>query len=297
MRINSTLIRTAVLGGLIGLMSCQAISAPADLNVKSISVPAYSLITDALIAATPTVKGQRNDAVMQLVCDLARGTKSQQQVNDVLKQNNVDVENIPATGNALSLLVNKNAAMQSTACTAFIATSLFTPVNNSALFDTVKEGKDQDHDKSKAKDQVKVTLNPEKFAQEMRLRLAISQATAQMYAVIASNLSKDGNLSWADQQNDVVRIVARYAPQYLQSVKNIYLADQATYTPVSITGNSYDVIDSNGHQLMQNAQGPVLLYRGVEWLGNGKILGKEYFVDVRVIDSGSPAVTKTKKKR
>lgn len=287
MRIHSTLIRTA-LGGLIGLMSCQAISAPADLNVKSISVPAYSLITDALIAATPTVKGQRNDAVMQLVCDLARGTKSQQQVNDVLKQNNVDVENIPATGNGLSLLVNKNAAMQSTACAAFIATSLFSPVNNSVLFDVVKDEKDKNKDKA--------TLNPEKFAQEMRLRISISQATAQMYAVIASNLSKDNNLTWADQQNDVVRIVAAYAPQYLQSVKNIYSSSQGSYTPVSIDAKSYDVLDSSGHELMQNAQGPILTYRGIAWLGNGKILGNEYFVNVRVIGGPAPA-REGKKKR
>lgn len=288
MRINSTLIRTA-LGGLIGLVCCQAISAPADLNVKSISVPAYSLITDALIAATPTVNGQRNDAVMQLVCDLARGIKSQQQVEDLLKQNNVDVENIPATGNALSLLVNKNAAMQSTACTAFIATSLFSPVNNKVMFDFVADEKD--------KTKQKTTFNPEKFAQEMRLRMSISQATAQMYAVIASNLSKDSNLSWADQQNDVVRIVASYAPQYLQSLKNIYMANQATYTAVSIDAKSYDVIDSTGHELIQSPMGPVLTYRGVEWLGNGNILGKPYFVDVRVMGSPVQTSVKAKKKR
>lgn len=286
MRINSTLVRT-VLGGLIGLVCCQAISAPADLNVKSISVPAYSLITDALIAATPTVKGQRNDAVMQLVCDLARGTKNQQQVNDVLKQNNVEVENIPASGSALSLLVNKDAAMQSTACAAYIATSLFSPVNNDVLFDVVKDGKDKNKETA--------TLNSEKFAQEMRLRMSISQATAQMYAVIAANLSKDNNLSWADQQNDVVRIVASYAPQYLQSLRNIYTASQAIYKPVSIDAKSYDVIDSSGHELMQNPQGPLLTYRGVVWLGNGKILGKEYFVDVRVM--GTPAPVKMAKKK
>jgi len=287
MRISSTFIRTA-LGGLIGLISCQAISAPADPNVKSISVPAYSLITDALIAATPTVKGQRNDAVMQLVCDLARGTKNQQQVNDVLKQNNVEVENIPASGSALSLLVNKNVAMQSTACAAFIATSLFTPVNNSVLFDVVKDGQD--------KNKEKITLNPEKFAQEMRLRMAISQATAQMYAVIAGNLSKGNNLSWADQQNSVLRIVASYAPQYLQSVRDIYLSGQQVFTPVSIYAKSYDVTDSVGHELSQTPQGPVLTYRGVEWLGNGKILGKEYFVDVRVMSDPAQAV-KVKKRR
>lgn len=288
MRINSTLIRTA-LGIFIGLICCQAISAPADLNVKSISVPAYSLITDALIAATPTLKGQRNEAVMQLVCDLARGTKSQQQVNDVLKQHNVEVENIPTTGNGLSLLVNKNAAMQSTACTAFIATSLFSPVNNKVMFDFVAEEKD--------KTKQKATLNPEKFAQEMRLRMSISQATAQMYAVIASNLSKDSNLSWADQQNDVVRIVASYAPQYLQSLKNIYMANQATYTAVSIDAKSYDVIDSTGHELIQSPMGPVLTYRGVEWLGNGNILGKRYFVDVQVMSSPVQTSVKAKKKR
>ncbi|HBE9079628.1 hypothetical protein [Serratia fonticola] len=277
MKMYHKLLKTAV-GGLIGLASCQVLSAPADLSVKSISVPAYNLISDTLIEITPQVKGKRNEFMMQLVCDLARGGRNQQEVNQILKQNNIDAKAIPLQGNALSLLVNNDKEQQQTACASFVATSIFFPANNSVFFDKKNDEKNSEP----------ARLNQEAFAREMKVRMSIAQATAQFYAVIANNLKKDKNMSWADYQQDVASITESYAAEYLNSIKKIYNANQATYTPVAITIDGLDVIDSRGLELVQTPNISVLKSRGVDWLGNGKILGKEYFVEIRVIDSKSP---------
>lgn len=274
------LLKTA-LGGLICLASCQALSAPADLSVKSISVPAYNLISDTLIAMTPQVKGKRNEFMMQLVCDLARGGKSQQEVNQILKLNNLDAKSIPVQGNALSLLVNNDREQQQTACASFIATSIFFPTSNSVFFD--KNSAEKSTEPAK--------FNQDAFAREMKVRMSIAQATAQFYAVIANNLRKDKNMSWSDYQQDVASITESYAPEYLNSIRSIFNANQATYIPVAITLDGLDVIDSRGLELVQTPNISVLKSRGVDWLGNGKILGKEYFVEIRVIDSNGPAKT------
>ncbi|WP_413498771.1 hypothetical protein [Buttiauxella gaviniae] len=267
----------AVIGGLIWLSSHQVFSAPADLRVKTISVPVYNLITETLIDITPRIKGERNEFMMQLVCDLARDSKSQEAVNAILTENNLNPESIPAKGSSLSLLVNNDKPQQQAACASFIATSLFFPVDNSVLFETKKDEKGKDV----------TTLDSAGFAREMKVRMSIAQATAQFYAVIANNLKKEKNMTWVDYQKDVASITADYAPEYLRSIKRIFAANQATYIPRDITVGGYDVQDSNGRRLIQNSMESLLVSRGVDWLGNGKIMGKEYFVDIQVIDSAA----------
>ncbi|HGM5493351.1 TPA: hypothetical protein ACKP1B_005071 [Serratia fonticola] len=275
MKMKCKLLKTAV-GGLLCLVTFQAFPAPADLSVKSISVPAYNLISDTLIAMTPQVKGKRNDFMMQLVCDLARGSRTQQEVAQVLTQNNIDAKTIPTQGHALSLLMNNDREQQQTACASFIATSLFYPTENSDFFVNRKEGGSSEP----------ATFDHDVFAREMKVRMSIAQATAQFYAVIANNLKKDKNMSWSDYQQDVASITEIYAPEYLKSIKTIFNATEATYTPLNITLNSLNVMDSRGLELVQATNFMLFKSRGVDWLGNGKILGKEYFVEIRVIDDG-----------
>lgn len=275
MKMKCKFLKTVV-GGLLYLVTFQAFSAMAELSVKSISVPAYNLISDTLIAMTPQVKGKRNDFMMQLVCDLARGSRTQQEVAQVLAQNNIDAKTIPTQGHAMSLLVKNDQEQQQTACASFIATSLFYPTDNSGFFINKKE----------AKSSSPAVFDQDAFAREMKVRMSIAQATAQFYAVIANNLKKEKNMSWSDYQQDVASITENYAPEYLKSIKTIFNATQATYSPVNITLNGLDVMDSRGLELVQAPNFVLFKSRGVDWLGNGKILGKEYFVEIRVIDDG-----------
>lgn len=272
-----TVIKTAI-GGLLFLTSCQIFSAASDLNVKSINVPSYNLIVDALNNMN-AANGKRNDFVMQQVCDLARGDKSQQDVLTVLSKNNIDPSTIPAQGELSSLMVNGDKAAQAYTCATYIATTLSKPGNNAALYDQVK-GKSG---------KVETRLNSAKFASEMRIKMSMAQANAQLYAVIAGNLPTDSNLTWNDYQRSVARTVYNYAPEYLRLMRVLYTSDTAKYSPGTITKSTLSAADNQGRELQITPNGQVLISRGVVWLGNGKILGKEYFSPVTIIATAKPA--------
>lgn len=125
----------------------------------------------------------------------------------------------------LSILINGHKSSQQRACTAYIASSLFIPDDNSILFGKPK---------------------------------VVDQDVKEM-----------------------------------MTIKN-WCRKQAVYTPVSITAVRLDVTDSAGRELTSTPTGLTLKFRDVYWLGNGKIMGKEYFVDIKVIDT--PISAKTDKR-
>ncbi|MCD1125894.1 hypothetical protein LPW36_07730 [Jinshanibacter sp. LJY008] len=275
-------LQKAAVGGLLLLISQQAFCSVADLRVKYIDVPAYNLISDTLVGMSTPGSGKRNDFVLQLICDLARGDKNQQEVNAVLQQNHIEVQSIPAKGSMSSLLINGDIADQASTCAAYVATSLFSTSDNSALFDKVKTESGK----------VELTLNPQRFAKEMKVRMSLAQATANLYAVIAANLPNNNELSFSDYQQSVASTVYNYAPEYLKLVQKLYANDKATYTPVTITSSATSIFDSESRELEITAQSIKFKSKGVVWLGEGKIFGKEYFIPVKVIDS--PAINKPK---
>lgn len=285
MKLNRNLIQ-ASLGGLLLLVSHQGISAATRLNVKYINVPAFNLITDTLAGMSSSVDGKRNDDVMQLICDLARGEKTQQEVNTILEQSHVDIETIPEKGSISSLLINHDQPGRAATCAAYIASSLFYATDNALLFDKTKN-------KSGADEPV---LNQKHFNADAKLKMSLAQATANFYAVIAGNLKSDINTPFKDYQNDVISIVYDYAPEYLRLVQEIYSTNHATYTPLVVNTSVMDVVDNFGRELHLSPQGVVMKSRGVTWLGEGKILGKEYFLTMKVINSATKSKVKTRGK-
>lgn len=279
------IIKKTAFGGLLFLISHNVLSAVSDIKVKHIDVPAYNLISDTLIGMSAPVNGKRNDFVMQLICDLARGDKTQSEVNAALEKNNVGISSIPESNSISSLLINGKKADQSTTCAAYIATSLLMPVDNTALFDKKKN-------KGGTEDDV---LNATRFSEEMKVNMSVAQATANLYAVIASNIDRNSNQSFSDYQENIAETVYNYAPEYLHLVQTLYANDRATYTPLALTKSTLVIEDNMSRQLKVTSQGFVLKSRGVIWLGDGKILGKELFVPLNIINT--PVERKSNKAR
>ncbi|MFB0713419.1 hypothetical protein ACEU59_19980 [Buttiauxella noackiae] len=265
-------MKTAI-GGLLFLISQTVFSTVRDIKVKHIEVPAYNLISDTLVGMSAPTNGKRNDFVMQLICDLARGDKTQEEVNATLVRNNVDIESIPQSKSISSLLINGKKADQAATCAAYIATSLLVPTDNTALFDKKKsnDGKEE------------VVLNAARFAEEMKVKMSVAQATANLYAIIASNLDGNSNQSFTDYQENIAKTVYNYAPEYLHLVQTLYINDRAAYTPRALTKSTLVVEDNLSRELQVDPQGFVLKSRGVIWLGEAKILGKEFFVPLNII--------------
>jgi hypothetical protein len=283
-----TKISTALL---IFLGSYSPFSPAQDISVKTVTLPAWNIITSTLLKMTPLVNGKRDNTVMAQICGLARGQKSQQEVNDFLVSNKIKVASLSTEGGTLSLLVNGNKVQQQSACTAYLASSLFTPVDTTVYMRD--EVKTEDKSKASKKDSTATksegshkVFDQAQFVQDMRVQIALAQATAQMYAVIASNLAEDKGLSWGEYQSKIQQLVSDYAAIYLQSEVSFYtnLAQQPITIQALNTGG-YRVADNVGHELIRN--GSSLLFRSldVDWLGAGKIFGQNSVVRVTIIDS------------
>ncbi|MER1491077.1 hypothetical protein [Enterobacter cloacae] len=287
-------IKTAT-GGLLLLIAQQAFAAPQDLPVKTISVPAYNMITDTLQAIDPTKDGKLTDFAMQQICALARGDRTQKDVNSILKEKGIDADKLPKTGNTVSLLVNGDKEQQQMVCAVYLANSVFRPVDNSVYFSKKNVSKEEKTEsgwsfwKSDKKKEIKsqdqqVVFNRSLFVKDAQIKMAIVQATAQMYAVIAENIQNDKGKYWADYQQHIASIVYNYAPEYLRKISVFYKnrAEKAL-TPLNVSLNSYTVANNVGDVLTQQAGNVNFTAKGVLWFGNGKILGKDYFSNVIAI--------------
>ena len=292
-----SLIKTAI-GGLLFFTSFHALAGAENLPVKSVSMPVANIITDALTGMTPLVDGKRSEFLMQQVCGLARGELSEDQINQTLAANNINREQL--ANSPLVLLVNHDLLAQQMTCAAYLATSLLQPVDVKAYFSQkpaeakVNSAKDgafwhswfNELEKTDKPGDMSLTFDSTRFGADMRIRLAMAKATAQLYAVVAANLSATAPLSWGEYQQRVAEIMADYAGEYLKSVKSFYLTGSKVPVVVEqIHGNDYRLKQGTGDRLEQ-LEGQTLLYsQGVKWLGEGMIFGRMESVPVILIDA------------
>lgn len=250
------------------LLAVSAAASGEGLVTNVIGYPLVTLVNDTLTQMVPKVKGQRNNFVMQLVCDMARGDKTQQDVLAQLNQNGVNGADIPQTGHPLSLLVNGNRPLQQQACLAYIATTLLYPPDNAFLLEHRENGGPP-------------AINTAQASREFAIRLAIAEATAQLYAVIASNIPAEKGLSFTSYRRQIEAITLQYAPVYLQSIKIAFNKHPDAQVKIGrLEGLNYAVTDSDGREISWNDG--IFSYRkqGIDWLANGNILGQPYRVEV-----------------
>ena len=289
--------KTAV-GGLFLLATASSLAAPHNLPVHSVSVPAVNIITDTLFNLSPLVAGKRNTVYMQQICDLARGDINLQGVHQRLTQYKIDPQRLAQTGTTGKLLFEGRRSDHQIACAAWLATSLYQPADTAGYFDKSKSSQPAKADeksssgwqfwKSQPEEQKtekrSADFNQAAFMQDVKIEIAVARATAQLYAIIAQNIAQLPPADWATRQQHIADILLEYAPEYLKSIDSFYTADKnAALTLEKLTNNSYSVRNANGTRLVKNIDSTALFARDVQWFGNGKIIGKEYFVDIRII--------------
>ena len=269
------------------LLAISAAASGEGLVTNVIGYPLVRLINDSLIQMVPKVRDQRNNFVMQLVCDMARGDKTQQDVLAQLNQNGVNGADIPRTGHPLSLLVNGDRPRQQQACLAYIATTLLYPPDNAFLLEHRENGGAP-------------AVNAAQASREFAIRLAIAEATAQLYAVIASNISAQKGLSFTSYRRQIEAITLQYAPVYLQSIKIAFNKHPDPQVKIDrLEGLNYAVTDSDGREIGWSNGVFTYKKRGVDWLSGGAILGQQYRVEVAAfaMAPAEPAAKPQKSKR
>lgn len=276
---------------LFGVISLgmSSVTFGSGLTTNVVSYPLYNLISDTLVGMVPVVNGRRNAFMMQLICDLARDDKTQKNVDKILVGKGVDIANIPHKDSPLSLLVNGDKSQQKKVCLAYIATTLFYPQDNEFLFD-VSEGKNKEQIRS---------LNTERLANEMKIRMAIAESTAQFYAVIAKNITVEKAMSFSSYREQIDEIAMQYASVYFQDIRRNFNENNGGVKVGLLKNTDYSVTEPYGRMI--SFIGDNFSYRkgGVIWLGNGDILGKTYFIDVAVFsleENVKSSMKSTKKK-
>ncbi|MCK6741607.1 hypothetical protein ABKT77_09200 [Enterobacter cloacae] len=277
-----------IAAGLGILCSSNVVLAAPQEAAKTLSIPSYNIIAETLIRMTPSVNGKRNDGLLQEICAIAQGAKNKDDVVNSLKGEKVD--------RSTAVLLNSDLRSQQSICTAWMASTLFDTVNTSAWMmpvksESVKKPSDSEGWKFwKKKEAAEVTkqeqhqLDQQRFFRSAQSRLNIAQADAELFGVIAANMEASKDIStFSGWQQKVAQIVTEHAPSYLNKIKLLTSASNNNhFVSFVVKENSFAVLDSNGYELSQAGGVPLLRVRGVDWLGNGKILGKEYFVSVNI---------------
>lgn len=268
-------------------------------TVAVMSIPAYTLITDSLNSLVPKVNGKVNEPVMRLVCDMARGDRVRADIIRALENSKVNVAAVPVQGSPLSVLVHGDTRQQQSVCASYLATSLFSAPDNARYRSVNKEQISEEKllpapAKWKVWEEQKTeTVTTErqttvwdttKFAQDVKVQVALAKATAQLYALLATNLgTQPQTAEMVDAR--VKQSLADLAGDYLNSVQQMYRDTQGQTMTVNLLNETgYAVSDGAGNILRRSDAGLRLTYRGIEWLGNGKILGKDHFVNLSLRD-------------
>ncbi|EJV1073387.1 hypothetical protein N6A11_005451 [Klebsiella oxytoca] len=276
-----------------------AAKATTTSTVAVMSIPAYTLITDSLNSLVPRVNGKVNEPVMRLVCDMARGDRVRADIIRALENSKVNVAAVPVQGSPLSVLVHGDTRLQQSVCASYLATSLFDTPDNARYRGVKKEQVSEEKllpapAKWKVWEEQKtetvtterqtVSWDTTKFAEDVKVQVALAKATAQLYALLATNLGTQPQTA-AMVDARVKQSLADLAGDYLNSVQQMYRDTQAQTMTVNLLNETgYAVSDGTGNVLRRSDTGLRLTYRGIEWLGNGKILGKDHFVNLSLRD-------------
>lgn len=267
-----TLVVSLVLG--TGLAGCDLPSQPIHAPANWISVPALPIIQDAVISLAPTFNGQRNPLLIGQVCALAREQVSQDQVNAQLAKLGIDASKLPQkSADAVALLVNGDPAAQATACAAYQASAVLSPINPG---DFLKPEVADEAAKTAGKSST-LQVDNARLAKVMPIRIAQARATTDVFALIASQLQQTPGLSVAEYRDKARQLFGQLAPTYLERVQQqmppagakyqLLRMDDEHFAFSNDVGTGYDYSVGNGLVLTQNGQ---------LWYGKGRLLDNVY---------------------
>lgn len=267
-----------------------ATSVPTGAGVR-LNLPALPIIRNAVFSLVPAFDGKRDRQIMAQVCGLARGELTQGQVNAFLGQRSIDPAKLPHTGHPLSLLVSGDKAAQTTACAAYLATSVMLAPDASEYMKnvTVTDKAPADNTKAKGKPASKPEprtvqqLDTAALGQVLPVKLAVARADADIFALIASQLQSRPGLTLGEYRQQAMQLFARLAPVYLERVK-VQVPQGVRFDMVRLDGGAMVFRGSDGSLFEFDGSNLRLTQSDVMWFGEGKLMGQEYVLNVTYFD-------------
>lgn len=267
----STLVTLLALAGYDKFL----VNRPADVKSNWLKIPALPVIHDAVFELSPLFDGRRNAPVMEQICALARGEVRQEQVNVFLKQQGIDALTLPRQSNPLSLLVNGDQVSQTTACAAFLATTVLSMVNVGEFTRPVTTT-----EANGAPEKPNLEVDNALLASVLPVKLAQARANADVFALIAAELQRTPGLTIPQYRMRAEQLFSRLAPTYLQRIRDQLPPAGTQFKLLQMDESRFLFSSSVGSVFEFGSNGLILNQGGIAWYGEGKLLGQDYPLQV-----------------
>lgn len=267
----STLVTLLALAGYDKFL----VNRPADVKSNWLKIPALPVIHDAVFELSPLFDGRRNAPVMEQICALARGEVRQEQVNVFLKQQGIDALTLPRQSNPLSLLVNGDQVSQTTACAAFLATTVLSMVNVGEFTRPVTTT-----EANGAPEKPNLEVDNALLASVLPVKLAQARANADVFALIAAELQRTPGLTIPQYRMRAGQLFSRLAPTYLQRIRDQLPPAGTQFKLLQMDESRFLFSSSVGSVFEFGSNGLILNQGGIAWYGEGKLLGQDYPLQV-----------------
>ncbi len=259
----------------------KAVATAAPQVKKLIAFPALPVIENAVSQLAPQINAQFDLSVIQRICVLARGEVSKERILESIKQDGMDPATIPSQGHALSLLVNDDQSKRAQLCAAWLALGADrAPAPDEITLLQTRKIQEKGHSKVKERTVTENVLSKYKVTEILAVKLSVLRANAEIYALIASELEDDPGLSLEAYTRTASRKFTALAPYYLKRIQELYAPQLASYHLTLLNSGEYSYYTDGGYEFSRTVSGALLTYRGINWLGRGQIMGKNYQLHV-----------------
>lgn len=242
-----------------------------------LSIPALPMIQNSIKTLVPKLNGQFDLSAVQKICLLAREEMTKDDIAILLNREGIDASQIAPQGAPLSLLVNNDQPARQTLCAAWVASSMLEPFNASEI--TEQQTRQVKEKNKTRKVTVDVIVN-NKLQASLATKTAIARTNAEFYALIASRLEAMPGHSLENYTALIKSQFAALAPAYLKRIQELYSPSFAGYQLLSLNKGNVIFSNEDGYRFVYDSEGALLTYGGINWLGKGDILDKQYMLRV-----------------
>lgn len=260
----------------MGLGGCEEQRAALANPSKWLDLPALPIVQNAVFTLYETLAPHKNPLVMDHLCALAKGELTQEHINTFIQQQGGSAQQIPPQGHPLSLLVNGDRQVQVQACAAYLAITVLSPLNLNSI--AVDSSASALPDKPKTTEATPAHIDQAKLLALLPGKLAIAHTNADFFTLIAAELQRRPGLTPEQFHQLSMAMFAHFAPNYLQRIKEHTPAQGTQYRVLKLDADQFMFISSNRTLFAYDFSGLKLQQNGVNWFGDGKLLGKSYFL-------------------
>ncbi|QQZ39512.1 hypothetical protein IF690_15740 [Pseudomonas sp. SK3(2021)] len=262
----------------LGLSGCGETKNAVEVRSQWLDLPALPILQNAVLSLADTLAPHKQPLIMEQLCALARGDIQQENVNAFIQQQGGNAGDIPAQGHPLSLLVNGDRQTQASTCAAYLASTVLSPLSLSGLM--IEAPPPATENKNGQVEKTTPQIDQAKLLAALPHKLAIAQTNADVFALIAAELQSRPGLTLEQYRQLSIEMFANLAPAYLQRVKAQLPPPGTQYKVLKLDADQFIFISSTRTSFAYDFSGLKLLHNGITWFGEGKLLGKDYFLKV-----------------